>query len=134
MTVRLGVTLAMTALAVIVLGTRVYVRTVMIKSFGPDDILMTISTAMAVVLAAVIIVECKNGHGRHIGDVPPERYMVGLKYNFISQPVVFVCTNMVKLAIGAALLRIAATRFWKSLIWGKCRDEDACRGTMSSFT
>lgn len=117
LTLPTGATLATTALAVLVLGTRIYVRVRMITSFGADDILMTVSTALAVVLQAVIVVECKNGHGRHIGDVPPENYTVGLKYNFISQPIVFVCTNMVKISIGAALLRIAATRFWKGLIW-----------------
>lgn len=108
-----GVTVGLTVLALITLAARIYVRLRIAKSFGSDDIIMTVSTALFVALEAVVIMEVKNGHGRHIGDVPPERYKKGMKYNFISQPMAFVCTNMIKLSIGAALLRIAATGFRK---------------------
>lgn len=77
---------------------------------------MTSAMAISVAAVGVVIAECAYGAGRHIGDVDPAVYMIGNKLNFITQPMYLIDICVVKLAVGASLLRIASTKFYKVLI------------------
>jgi hypothetical protein len=74
--------------------------------------------AMALVLAGQGVVwgSVVYGAGRHLGDIPLSDLPFGLKLNFISQPIYLIAICVVKLAVGAMLLRIANTPFYKRLI------------------
>lgn len=74
--------------------------------------------AMALVLAGEGVVwgSVRHGAGKHMGDIPPSDLSMGLKLNFISQPIYLIAICVVKLAVGAMLLRIASTPFYKRLI------------------
>jgi hypothetical protein len=77
---------------------------------------MTFAMALSVAALGVVIAECAYGAGKHIGDVHPDVYMIGNKLNFITQPMYLIDICVVKLAVGASLLRIASTKFYRTLI------------------
>lgn len=77
---------------------------------------MVLSLALAWAGQGVIFGQLSHGAGRHKGDVDPDVYMIGMKLNFISQPIFLIAICVVKLAVGCALLRIASTKFYRYLI------------------
>jgi cell division protein FtsX len=81
-----------------------------------QDGFMTFAMALSVAAVGVVVAECSYGAGRHIGDVDPSVYMIGNKLNFITQPMYLIDICVVKLAVGASLLRIASTKFYKIMI------------------
>jgi hypothetical protein len=58
----------------------------------------------------VIIPEVRYGAGRHLDHVSRQDYQMGLKLNFITQPIYLWAPYLVKMSIGLFLLRIAVTR------------------------
>jgi len=64
------------------------------------------------------IVQANNGAGKHRGDVPPDVYQYGLFINFINQPMYLFAICFAKLAVGAALMRIAIVKTYKYVIGG----------------
>ena len=77
---------------------------------------MTFAMSITVAGTAVIAASIHYGAGRHLGDIPLQDLGMGLKLNFISQPMFLISICVVKLAVGASLLRIASTKFYKYLI------------------
>lgn len=77
---------------------------------------MIFAMALAWAGQGIIVPEVSYGAGRHIGDVPADEYMIGMKLNFITQPIFLIAICVVKLAVGSSLLRIASTKFYKYLI------------------
>ncbi|KAK0656990.1 hypothetical protein B0T16DRAFT_400662 [Cercophora newfieldiana] len=114
----LGATLAITILALITYLTRMYVRLVMVRNVGLDDYFMSFAMWLCVAGEGVIWGSIVNGAGRHLGDIPPNQISKGLKLNFISQPIFLIAICVTKLAVGATLLRIASTKFYRHLIIG----------------
>ena len=74
--------------------------------------------AMALAWAGqgIIVAEVSHGAGRHRGDIDDNVFKIGMKLNFISQPIFLIAICVVKLAVGSSLLRIASTKFYKYLI------------------
>jgi hypothetical protein len=79
---------------------------------------MTLTMAFSIVGFALTVVQANNGAGRHRGDVPPDTYQYGLFINFVFQPIYLFAICFVKLAVGAALMRIANEKVYKRLIMG----------------
>ncbi|KAM7190440.1 hypothetical protein V8F20_009723 [Naviculisporaceae sp. PSN 640] len=114
----LGATLAITILALITYLTRMYVRLVIVRNVGLDDCFMTLAIGLVVAGQGVIWGSIVYGAGRHMGDIPLQDLSTGLKLNFISQPLFLIAICVTKLAVGATLLRIASTKFYRRLIIG----------------
>jgi hypothetical protein len=66
----------------------------------------------------VIIPEVMNGAGRHIAYLDPAKASVGLKLNFVTQPIYLWAITIVKISIALFLVRIAPNKFYKRLLWG----------------
>lgn len=64
------------------------------------------------------VAQVQYGAGQHRGDVLEDRYVTGLKLNFISQPTYLFAICFVKLSVGCSLLRIASTKTYRYLIIG----------------
>lgn len=77
---------------------------------------MILTLAMDWAGQGVIFAQVAHGAGRHKGDVDPAVYMIGMKLNFISQPIFLIAICVVKLSVGCALLRISSTKFYRTLI------------------
>ncbi|KAH7006752.1 hypothetical protein EDB80DRAFT_841889 [Ilyonectria destructans] len=112
----LAATLLVTTLATITVIARSYVRLFVIRNTGSDDVFMIVAMALAWVGQGLVIPQVFHGAGRHIGDVNPASYRIGLKLNFISQPIFLIAICVAKLSIGSSLLRIASTKGYKYLI------------------
>lgn len=135
-------TFVCTLVALLVLSVRTYTRLKVVRNFGwdvsraaqlsrsydlffslPDadelraqDCIMCLAMLLSVTVSTMVVIEACNGGGRHIGDVPSEIYMVGMKMNVIAQPICVFAVAIVKLSIGMALLRIAGHTSWRYLI------------------
>ncbi|KAL2270522.1 hypothetical protein VTJ83DRAFT_2706 [Remersonia thermophila] len=114
----LGATLTVTTIAVLTSIARIYVRTNMVRSFGLDDYFMVFATLLVIVEQGIVIGSVHHGAGRHMGDLAPEDIGMGMKLNFISQPLYLFGICFVKLSAGAMLLRIASVGFYRRLIIG----------------
>jgi hypothetical protein len=77
---------------------------------------MLFAVALSVAAEGVVVSSVHWGAGRHIGDLMPDQIMMALKMNFVTQPLYLINICVVKLAVGASLLRIASTKFYKVLI------------------
>lgn len=77
---------------------------------------MVLAVAFAWAGQGLVIAQCFHGAGRHVGDVDRDPYMVGMKLNFISQPLFLIAICVVKLAVGSSLYRIAIVKFYRYLI------------------
>jgi hypothetical protein len=80
------------------------------------DMIMFFTMALSAAGWGVILASCASGAGKHLGDLTPEQRIKGLKLNFMSQPIYMICICTTKLSVGASLLRIATTRFWRTTI------------------
>lgn len=80
--------------------------------------MITLTMACSIVGFALTVVQANNGAGKHIGDVPPDTYQYGMFINFINQPIYLFAIGFAKLAVGAALMRIASERVYKYVIGG----------------
>ncbi|KAF9879174.1 hypothetical protein CkaCkLH20_03407 [Colletotrichum karsti] len=112
----LGVTLPITAAALMAVAARVYVRSHLIRNFGIDDALMTFSVLISVAGGAVMIPQVRNGAGRHRGDVEEDVFGLGVKLNFVTQLLYLCGICNVKLSVGCSLLRIASKNVYKQVI------------------
>jgi hypothetical protein len=77
---------------------------------------MALTMIISILGLGIVIVEVHYGAGQHRDDLAEETYHKGMKLNFISQPVYLYALCLVKVAIGASLLRIARTKFYRRLI------------------
>ncbi|KAI1331378.1 hypothetical protein F5Y16DRAFT_395264 [Xylariaceae sp. FL0255] len=112
----LGATLATTVLAIVITFLRLWVRIFKLGAFGWDDFIMAFTLILSVVGQGLVITEVAYGAGHHVGDVAPKRYSYALKILFITQNIYLFAICFVKLSVGAALLRVAVTKYWRVII------------------
>ncbi|KAF2138346.1 uncharacterized protein K452DRAFT_311699 [Aplosporella prunicola CBS 121167] len=116
----LSITGAFTAIAVIIVLLRTYVRAVMLRFFGPDDYLMVISTAISVLVFVFFVKETENGLGKHalamMADM--EAYSNFLRWLFIHSIFIMVAISLVKISLAMFLLRLAQRKTHIRVIWG----------------
>ncbi|KAF2496333.1 hypothetical protein BU16DRAFT_609132 [Lophium mytilinum] len=105
-----------TALALITLAIRLFVRIRMIRNVGWDDYTMIVAVALCITGFFHIVPEVAYGAGKHINHIDPADFRRGLKLNFITQPIYLWAICMVKMSIGFFLLRVAATSFFRRVI------------------
>ncbi|GLB06998.1 hypothetical protein AtubIFM57258_002317 [Aspergillus tubingensis] len=68
----LGIGVAFMAFTSAVIALRVYVRTILLRAWGADDVLMVIGTILTYGLSIASIVAAYYGVGKHYSDVPIE--------------------------------------------------------------
>jgi len=74
--------------------------------------------ALSLTGMGILIPEVRNGAGRHSAHLDPAKATIGLKLNFITQPIYLWAITTVKISIALFLLRIAPNKFYKKLLWG----------------
>ncbi|KAK0611356.1 hypothetical protein B0T14DRAFT_440511 [Immersiella caudata] len=94
----IGATMAVTVLAFVTYSARMYSRIVLVRGVGMDDYFMSLAMAMVIVGEALVWASVNRGAGKHLGDIPLEDLPIGLKLNFISQPIFLIAICVVKLA------------------------------------
>ncbi|KAK1753628.1 hypothetical protein QBC47DRAFT_415403 [Echria macrotheca] len=112
----LAATMTVAVAAFITYITRMYTRFVVVRSAGLDDCFMTLAMALSISGEGVVWGSVVNGAGKHLGDIPLQDLGMGLKLNFVSQAVFLITICVVKLSVGAMLLRIASEHWYKRII------------------
>ncbi|KLU91328.1 hypothetical protein MAPG_09849 [Magnaporthiopsis poae ATCC 64411] len=108
---------ALTAIALVFVGLRIFVRLKFVRFLGTDDYLMVLAATVLTGMGGVIINEATHGQGRHIEYISAEDYKVATYMNFISQPTCLVSLTLARLSICFFLLRFAPSKGYKWFLW-----------------
>lgn len=79
------------------------------------------AAATIVIFAEMIIIipEVAYGAGRHVTDIrPPSNVVVGLHFNFVTQPLCLIALFFTKISVGFFLLRLTPSQRYRYFIWG----------------
>lgn len=71
----------------------------------------------------MIIPEVRHGAGKHLDQIPPEEFQLGIKLNYITQLLYLFAIVLVKESVGYFLLRIAVIPAYRRTIvsiMGRC--------------
>lgn len=120
---QMGICSTLYVLAIVFAGPRLYVRTVMTKSFGRDDVFLIIALCLLTAGFTLMCVQAANGLGRHIDLIPLDQAqtfrMVGW---FMTLCVANLGMSALKTAIGFNVLRFCSDEliwpWYKYLVWG----------------
>ncbi|XXG99322.1 hypothetical protein Hte_005659 [Hypoxylon texense] len=115
----IAVTSILLAIAVIIVGLRCYVRSLVSKNIGWDDGIMLFTLCILVAGDAVIFEMVSVGVGYHLFELPdPEAAALQLlKWNSVYQVLNVVGAFFTKLSIGLFLLRLKNSRRFRLVIW-----------------
>ncbi|KAI1097550.1 hypothetical protein F4804DRAFT_351522 [Jackrogersella minutella] len=114
----LGAVISTTLVALIVFCLRIYVRIHMVRNVGIDDYIMLVAILLSLAGTGIIIAQVQYGAGRHIAYLDPETNRIGLKLNFITQPIYLWAIPMAKLSIGFFLMRIGPSLVYRRIVQG----------------
>lgn len=110
----LGVTSFMTALAVIIVSTRLYVRQFVLKAFGWDDATILAGLLFSIAVMACFIVNVMNGAGRHFMHIQiPEEYERLKHVQYVHITMTTFGILFVKISIGLGMLRILVGKYYR---------------------
>ncbi|KAK9775286.1 hypothetical protein SCAR479_07962 [Seiridium cardinale] len=114
----LGAVATTTLLALITVCGRLYVRLRMVHMFGADDWVMISAMTLSLAGLGVVIPEVMNGAGRHTAYLDPETNRLGLKLNFITQPIYLWAIPLVKVSVGLFLMKISPNLLYRRILQG----------------
>ncbi|KAF4472041.1 integral membrane [Fusarium albosuccineum] len=132
-----------TAVALIVVILRVYVRGFMVKAFGVDDGIIVATWFASCGFAVVTVIQTKWGLGlKKLDDMPAENYYNFLLLQFIGAPFYISSILGFKLSLLVSYLRFMAAGLWHkirkqwdaSVTGGSCIPAVPMYTTMASIT
>ncbi|KIA75642.1 hypothetical protein HK57_00574 [Aspergillus ustus] len=104
-----GVVITGASLATIICCARLYVRAVVVKSFGIDDIMVIFALLLVLMFAAVSVALSYYGIGRHSDDVP-QQDLIDMQYvAYISYCLYLWVGAVVKSSIAVFIMRVFPT-------------------------
>ncbi|KAH8680427.1 hypothetical protein BGZ61DRAFT_456688 [Ilyonectria robusta] len=102
-----------TAVALLTVSLRVYVRGFMLKAFGIDDSIIIATWFASCGFAVVTIMQTKWGLGlKHLDDMPTENYHNFMLLQFIGAPFYISSILGFKLSLLLSYLRFMSSGFW----------------------
>ncbi|KAJ4992441.1 hypothetical protein SVAN01_02150 [Stagonosporopsis vannaccii] len=128
------------AVTSIIVFSRIYVRTCMIKSFGKDDWLILLAYAFAAATFGVYVEQTKVGMGRHMAVITMDKwkYREFLRLRQVSSILASFGVALVKISIAYFLLRLVVHRGYVWFLHGlnifMVLVTLACVGTLVSQT
>ncbi|KAK7538224.1 uncharacterized protein J3D65DRAFT_321019 [Phyllosticta citribraziliensis] len=99
-----------TVVASIVVALRLYSRLVLVGGVGWDDVIISSSSILNIVLAVVASQEVRHGLGNHVWENPPSETAKVFQYVFASILIYLVSLCLTKLSILLQYLRIFGTQ------------------------
>ena len=114
----LGITGAFFGAAMVTVSLRVYVRSVMLNVFGADDWVMLAAALMAIGTFICFVGESNYGIGRHADCIPIPSLEMMLNWQFYHNLWVMFGVVFVKISVAFLLMRLAAKKSWKWVLWG----------------
>ncbi|PLB42583.1 uncharacterized protein BDW47DRAFT_121684 [Aspergillus candidus] len=104
-------------MCLLVLGLRIYTRTVIRRSLGVDDLLLVISWLLMVAFAALCTAAAMTGMGTHYDKLSPDEFSRGMLFLLAGQSVVSLAMGLSKCAVAAFLMRILVKTWHKAFLW-----------------
>ncbi|EXM01554.1 hypothetical protein NOF04DRAFT_2934 [Fusarium oxysporum II5] len=97
---------------------RLYVRGIMAKNLGWDDLLAVVAWGLVMTFSCIEIVLLTKGVGYHIQDVPKETLLQFLSLSPVDKLVFILAGGFVRLSILACLPRINRDRSFVTCVYG----------------
>ncbi|KAG7427286.1 hypothetical protein Forpi1262_v011943 [Fusarium oxysporum f. sp. raphani] len=97
---------------------RLYVRGIMAKNLGWDDLLAVVAWGLVMTFSCIEIVLLTKGVGYHIQDVPKETLLQFLSLSPVDKLVFILAGGFVRLSILACLPRINRDRSFMTCVYG----------------
>ncbi|EZF30147.1 hypothetical protein H109_01242 [Trichophyton interdigitale MR816] len=94
------------SVAAVILTARILTRTLVISSWGWDDMSMCLSMVLAIMDTSLLTASVHHGLGKHATSLTEAEYINANKYNWISQGCHVMSTNFGKVSVILFLLRI----------------------------
>ncbi|KAL2785630.1 hypothetical protein BJX66DRAFT_329186 [Aspergillus keveii] len=113
-----GVGAAFVAFISAVIAARIYVRLVMLRALGTDDILMIIGTFFGFALTGASMAAAYYGVGRHYDDIPDADYISMLKSIYATRLLYVLSLLFVKISLLIFYLRLDHRRPLKYTVYG----------------
>ncbi|KUI59168.1 hypothetical protein VP1G_06434 [Cytospora mali] len=105
-----AINVAFMALITVMMGIRMYVRMVISRKVGLDDILMVIGTIFTFGLSIASIIAATYGVGRHVADIPLENVRPMLQTIYSTRLLYIAGMSFVKVALLVFYLRLDPRR------------------------
>ncbi|KAF9694315.1 hypothetical protein EKO04_007413 [Ascochyta lentis] len=112
----LAVTGSLFGLAMITVLMRFYVRIFMMKIFGWDDVMMTISACLSTACMGIFVKLIDIGLGLHAEAFPLENVFPFFKFMYFYSILIIFAYSFIKLSIGFFLLRLADRTKWRPFL------------------
>ncbi|KAL3490347.1 hypothetical protein BJX62DRAFT_238159 [Aspergillus germanicus] len=113
-----GVGAAFVAFIAAVIAARIYVRLVMLRALGTDDILMIVGTFFGFALTGASMAAAYYGVGRHYDDIPDVDYIPMLKSIYATRLLYVLSLLFVKTSLLIFYLRLDHRRPLKYTVYG----------------
>ncbi|KIW05016.1 uncharacterized protein PV09_04172 [Verruconis gallopava] len=97
---------------------RCYVRIQMIKSFAADDWLAVVTLLLLTVYASLILAGVSWGVGKHVFELTVHQQVTAMKIWYWGENIYIITATVMRIAVGAFLLRIAVKKSHRSVIYG----------------
>ncbi|KAL7619805.1 hypothetical protein AAE478_010350 [Parahypoxylon ruwenzoriense] len=114
----LGAVISTTLTALVAVCARMYVRIRMVQIVGADDYIMMAAMLLSLVGMGVVIPQVQYGAGRHAAYLDDDVRSIGLKLNFVTQPIYLWAIPMVKVSVGFFLMRISPIVYYRRILQG----------------
>ncbi|KAE9370760.1 hypothetical protein N431DRAFT_40454 [Stipitochalara longipes BDJ] len=103
---------------VLVVLARIYVRSIMLKTFGVDDFLITGATICGVGVFVCFIGETQHGVGMHTASITAEEFVKLLHWQFFHSLTVTLGISLIKISVAFFLLRLVPSKAYKWFLYG----------------
>ncbi|OCK75975.1 hypothetical protein K432DRAFT_408566 [Lepidopterella palustris CBS 459.81] len=106
----IGGELSITAVMLVFISGRFYMRAYLKKRLAVDDWVMGFAALIAVVVMAMHCIETRFAIGFHVWNVRPAVYLLAARMGFATFILLMACTSLTKLSMCLTYLRILATK------------------------
>ncbi|KAK4664784.1 uncharacterized protein QC763_506330 [Podospora pseudopauciseta] len=112
------ITVVFTSLSILVVGTRTFVRAVLMRKFGADDWTMLGALLFSCGYLVEIIIMKYNGVGHAITTLTVDNMLILIKVTLAIQCTYYACVNCIKFSILCMYLRFAVTETLRYACFG----------------
>ncbi|KAH8808753.1 phosphatidylserine decarboxylase [Xylogone sp. PMI_703] len=106
------------ALSAVIVMARIYVRTMMLKTFGADDYIISAAMICSILVFVCFVGETHHGLGWHTADISLQMMIDLEHWSFFFSLAVTIGISLVKISIGFFLLRLIPGKKQKWFLWG----------------
>ncbi|KAK8023755.1 hypothetical protein PG993_011821 [Apiospora rasikravindrae] len=112
----LSVSGLMMGLSFAIVGLRIWVRQLIIKTLGFDDVVMIAALIAAIGSMVCFVGECETGAGKHFWDLDFTLFPAFLRWQYIHGILLVVGISLVKISIGFFLLRLIQNKWYRRIV------------------